>query len=85
MIILDTNVVSELMRPKPNPYVEKWLAAQVGGAMFFTAMSEAELRHGVAILAAGRRRNRLVAAIDEMLARDFRDRILPFDRESASA
>jgi toxin FitB len=85
MIVLDTNVVSELLRPTPAPEVEAWLAAQDGATIWFTAVGEAELRHGVAILPAGRRRNDLAGAIEAMLEEDFRDRILPFDRIAARA
>jgi len=85
MIILDTNVVSELLRPTPSPAVEAWLAAQDGATVFFTAIAEAELRLGVAILPAGRRRTSLAEAIDAMLEEDFRDRILPFDTAAAQA
>ena len=59
MIILDTNVVSELLRPAPSSAVEAWLAAQDGATVFFTAIGAAELRLGVAILPAGRRRTSL--------------------------
>jgi toxin FitB len=85
MIILDTNVVSELLRPAPSPAVEAWLAAQDGATVFFTAIGEAELRLGVAILPAGRRRTSLAEAIDAMLEEDFRDRILPFDTAASQA
>ena len=85
MIILDTNVVSELLRPAPSPAVEAWLAAQDGATVFFTAIGEAELRLGVAILPAGRRRTSLAEAIDAMLEEDFRGRILPFDTAAAQA
>ena len=85
MIVLDTNVLSELLRPTPAPQVEAWLAAQDGTNVYFTAVGEAELRHGVAILPAGRRRDTLAQAIEGMLDEDFRDRILPFDREAARA
>lgn len=85
MIVLDTNVVSELMRPQPTPQVETWLATQVAADIYLTTVSEAELRHGAAILPAGRRRDKLVKAINDMLDWDFRGRILPFDRASAAA
>jgi hypothetical protein len=85
MIILDTNVVSELLRAAPAPAVEAWLAAQDGAEVYFTAVSEAELRHGVAILPAGRWRDALAEAVEGMLAEDFRDRILPFDSAAARA
>lgn len=83
MIILDTNIVSELLRPSPEPKVEAWLAAEDASNVFLTAISEAELRYGVAILPAGARRDSLVAAIDGMLREDFRARVLPFDSAAA--
>jgi predicted nucleic acid-binding protein len=83
MIVLDTNIVSELLRPAPASQVETWLAAQDGATVYFTAVGEAELRHGVAILPAGRRRSALAEAIEAILEDDFRDRILPFDRAAA--
>ena len=58
MIILDTNVLSELLRPDPAKEVERWLAAQDGAKVYFTAVGEAELRHGVAVLPAGKRHHR---------------------------
>ena len=85
MIVLDTNVVSELLRPAPARQVESWLAARDGATIYFTAVGEAELRHGVAILPAGRRRSALAEAIEGMLEEDFLDRILPFDRAAARA
>jgi hypothetical protein len=85
MIVLDTNVLSELLRPQPAPQVEAWLGAQDGTTVYFTAVGEAELRHGVAILPAGRRRDALAQAIESVLDEDFRDRILPFNREAACA
>jgi toxin FitB len=85
MIVLDTNIVSELLRPAPASSVEAWLAARDGATVYFTAVGEAELRLGVAILPAGRRRTALAQAIDEMLEEDFRYRILPFDRAAARA
>jgi len=85
MIILDTNVLSELLRPKPAAQVERWLAAQDGGKIHFTTVGEAELRRGVALLPAGKRRDALGAAVEGLLDEDFRDRILPFDRRAARA
>ncbi len=85
MIILDTNVVSELLRPTPAPQVEAWLTAQDGALLYFTTVGEAKLRHGVAILPMGNRRNAFATAIEDMLEEDFRDRILPFAREAARA
>lgn len=70
MILVDTNVVSELMRPAPAPEVLAWFARQDVAALFLSAVSEAELRAGAAYLPAGRRRDGLVAAIDAMVAED---------------
>jgi len=85
MIIIDTNVISELFRPAPAKQVESWLADQDGANLYFTTIGEAELRHGVAILPSGKRRTALTRAIESILEEDFRDRILPFDRTAASA
>lgn len=85
MIIVDTNVISELFRPAPARQVETWLADQDGANLYFTTIGEAELRHGVAILPSGKRRTALTRAIEGILEEDFRDRILPFDRQAASA
>lgn len=85
MIILDTNVLSELLRPAPAGQVERWLAAQDGAKVYFTTVGEAELRLGVAMLPAGKRRTAFTAAIEGLLDEDFRDRILPFDRPAARA
>lgn len=85
MIVLDTNVVSELLRVEPARQVEAWLSAQDGARIYFTAVGEAELRHGVSILPSGKRRTALAQAIEGILEDDFRDRILPFDRKAARA
>ncbi|MCE2486975.1 MAG: PIN domain-containing protein [Desulfurellaceae bacterium] len=85
MIVLDTNVVSELMRPSPAPAVEQWVATRPAASLFFSAVGEAELRYGVAILAAGRRRAALASAIEAMLREDFAGRVLPFDSAAARA
>ena len=85
MIVLDTNVISELLRPTPAVEVDAWLATQEGADVFFTAVGEAELRHGVALLPRGKRRTALAHAIEAILEVDFRDRILPFDSGAARA
>jgi predicted nucleic acid-binding protein len=85
VIIVDTNVISELFRPAPAKQVETWLADQDGANLYFTTIGEAELRHGVAILPSGKRRTALTRAIEGVLEEDFRDRILSFDRLAASA
>ena len=85
MIVLDTNVISELLRPAPSATVEAWLAAQDGAEVYFTAVGEAELRQGIALLPQGKRRASLSKAVEAMLEEDFRNRILPFDRAAARA
>ena len=83
MIILDTNVVSEILRPVPEQHVVDWLAAQDGAVIYLTAITEAELRHGVAILPEGKRREGLAAMIDQIVREDFAGRVLPFDSPAA--
>lgn len=83
MILVDTNVVSELMRSMPAPEVLAWFAGQGVAALFLSAVSEAELRAGAAYLPAGRRRDGLITAIDAMITDDFAGRVLPFDSAAA--
>lgn len=85
MILLDTNILSELMRPVPEKGVEQWLADQPDASVFISAITEAELRYGVALLSAGKRRSALTAVIGDMLGEDFAGRILPFDSAAAIA
>ena len=83
MILLDTNVVSELMRRTPEPTVVAWLDVQEASAVYISVITEAELHYGVAILPEGRRRDRLAAELDTMLAEELGRRVLPFDRAAA--
>lgn len=83
MIILDTNVVSELMRPRPDIGVVDWAARQAVSDLYLSTISEAELRYGVEILPIGRHRRGLLARMEEVLLRFFEGRILPFDRKAA--
>ena len=85
MFVLDTNVVSELMRPEPNPGVVAWVAKRRATHLFLSAIGEAELRYGVAIMPAGRRRDALAAAVDGLVRDDFAGRVLPFDSAAARA
>jgi toxin FitB len=85
VILLDTNVISELMRPSPSPDVEAWLASEPSEGLFTSAVTEAELRYGLGLLPEGRRRGQLADAIDGLLSEDFGGRILPFDRMAALA
>ena len=85
MIVLDTNVVSELMRPVPSEAVLAWFAAQDAADLYLSVIGEAELRRGAAMLPAGKRRDQLMAAIDAMITEDFAGRIFPFDSAAAQA
>ena len=85
MIVLDTNVVSELMRPAPSPAVVSWVSRRDAATLFFSAVGEAELRLGVATMPASRRRNEIEEAIEAMLREDFAGRVLPFDSAAARA
>ena len=82
MIVLDTNVVSEAMKPEPHPGVRRWLDGQAAETLYLTSVTVAELLFGIAALPAGRRKNMLGNAVDGLLAL-FRDRVLPFDVDAA--
>ena len=82
MILLDTNVVSEILRPAPAPSVRQWLDAQVAETLHLSSVTVAELLFGVGVLPDGKRKASLQAAIDSAL-RLFEGRILPFDVEAA--
>lgn len=79
MILLDTNVVSEQLRPNPEPRVLRWLDAQAEDSLFLSAITVAELRTGVAILPEGKRRERLHEELERGILPNFFGRILPFD------
>ena len=85
MIVLDTNVVSEFMRDHPRPEVLAWLDQQLATTLFVTAVTEAEVRSGVALLPRGRRRRGLAAAAERAFGVLFAERILPFDSAPARA
>jgi predicted nucleic acid-binding protein len=83
MIVLDTNVISEIVKPSPTKAVLTWLAAQSRSTVFITAITQAEILFGVERLPEGKRRTRLYNDIEDLLAREFAGRILAFDDESA--
>ena len=85
MIILDTNVVSELMRPAPDPAIALWVAERSTSSLFLTAVTEAELRYGLAVMPPGRRRDGLAMGLERMLKTGFANRVLPFDSGAARA
>lgn len=81
--LLDTNVVSELMRPQPNPKVLDWFARHMDAGMYTSSITQAEILTGIALLPAGKRRATLAQAAEEMFNQDFADRCLPFDAAAA--
>ncbi|MDE2664188.1 MAG: type II toxin-antitoxin system VapC family toxin [Gemmatimonadota bacterium] len=83
--LLDTNVVSELIRKSPEPAVAAWASGHFVEDLFLSAVSEAELRYGVALLPVGRRRDTLLFEVETMLRDAFEDRVLPFDSDAARA
>jgi predicted nucleic acid-binding protein len=85
MIVLDTNVLSELMKPAPEAKVLHWVAARPAASLFTTTVTQAEILYGAGLLPEGRRKSALGAAIAEMFAQDFAGRILPFDGAAAHA
>lgn len=85
MILLDTNVVSELMKSAPAASVMAWINAVPRATIFVSAVSQAEILYGVALLPAGRRREDLTGAAGAMFSVLFRGRVLPFDADAAGA
>ena len=85
MLILDTNVVSELMRPVPDPEIASWVAERATSSLFLTAVTEAELRYGLAVMPPGKRREGLATGLERMLKAGFANRVLPFDSDAARA
>jgi toxin FitB len=83
MILLDTNVISELMKPNPNPSVAEWVADLPAATLFTTSITQAEILHGVTLLPAGKRRSAFEAAAEAMFRDDFAGRILAFGSEAA--
>jgi predicted nucleic acid-binding protein len=85
VIILDTNVVSEPMKPRGDPAVQAWLDDQLAETLFLTATSLSELLLGVELLPDGQRKEGLSSALAELLEHLFGSRILPFDERAAAA
>ena len=79
MIVLDTNLVSELMRPVPHPAVLAWVDAQPAEELYLTSMTAAELLYGVARLPVGRRREHLAQKVSRLVDELFEGRVLAFD------
>ena len=85
MILLDTNIVSEPWRPRPEPAVVAWLDNRTPGSLYICAPVIAELRYGAERLPDGSRKERLFARIEQLENIAFQDRILPFDVAAAAS
>jgi predicted nucleic acid-binding protein len=85
MIVLDTNVLSELLRTAADPAVLQWVAAQVPGSIHTTAVTQAEMLYGARQLAVGKKQQQLLAGVTAMFNEDFAERVLPFDSDAADA
>ena len=83
MILLDTNVLSELMRAKPAPPVLEWVDAQPTGDLVITSITVAEILYGIARMPDGKRKQGLLDVASVMFDEDFADNILPFDADAA--
>jgi predicted nucleic acid-binding protein len=85
MLMLDTNMLSEIMRSEPEQKVVDWIVRQPSDELFTAAVCQAEILSGLAVMPSGRRRAELEEAARSMFADDFDGRVLPFDAEAASA
>ena len=85
MIILDTNVISELMKTQKSAIVREWVAAQPLMSLFTTTITQAEILYGIALLPGGKRREQLSQTAQLMFSEDFAGRVLAFDQNAAVA
>ncbi len=85
MIVLDTNVLSESLRPAPNENVLAWMAAQPRSALFTTTVVEGEILFGIRLLPNGARRDALHRAVQSIFSEDFSGCVLPFDSDAAES
>ena len=85
MILLDTNVISELWKPAPAPQVLQWLDAQATETLFLSAITVAELRYGIGTMPNGKRRRIFQERLDAEVLPVFTDRVLPFDLAAAQS
>ena len=85
MIVLDTNVVSEIMKTAPEESVTGWIVEQAEASLYITSITQAEILHGIQRLGAGKRRSALEAAAEAMFSEDFAGRILSFGTDAARA
>jgi hypothetical protein len=85
MLVLDTNVISESLKPEPDKRVMTWLRSQPSASVFTTAIAQAEVMYGIAIMPKGRRQSALRTAATLIFEEDFKTRVLPFDSNAAQA
>lgn len=85
MILIDTNVISELWKAEPNPDVLAWMDAQAVETLYLSAVTVAELRFGVAAMPEGKRRNIYQERLEKEVLPAFTDRVLPFDLAASRA
>jgi hypothetical protein len=83
VIVLDTNVLSELIKPAPMRAVTEWIASQPANSMYTTSITQAEILHGIMLMPSGKRRTSIEAAVEAMFSQDFGGRILPFGSDAA--
>lgn len=83
MIVLDTNVLSEVLRPKPEERVLDWLDEQPANSVFTTAITQGEILYGIRLLADGHQRRKLWDAANAIFDDDFAGRVLGFDSDAA--
>ncbi len=84
MIVLDTNIISEVMRPQPSPAVLTWLDQQDTPNLFVTTITLAEIRYGLRVMPDGERKRRITTQFEAYIGRSFEGRILDFTAGSAS-
>ena len=85
MIVLDTNVLSEALKPVPSHKVLGWLSTQDQSTTFITAITQAEILYGIELLPAGKRKAQLQSSISKLFEQEFADHILSFDHSAAEA
>jgi len=83
VIVLDTNVLSELIKPAPMRAVTDWVASHSAISIYTTSITQAEILHGIMLMPSGKRRSSIEAAVEAMFSQDFGGRVLPFGSDAA--
>src|SRR5438105_1255659 len=83
MIVLDTNIISELMKVAPDESVVRWVSACAPADLYTTSITKAEILHGILLLPSGKRRNAFATAAEAVFSEEFSGRILSFDSDAA--